>query len=208
MMLMPSLIIAAALWPAKSESNAEWAVIPADSSSRSITSFELPNSPNEEIVRLIGAVLVTAEPAGEPHEVVGFGIPSAPEEGKATTTSRESSAFTIPADAYWPDAEGRIAANFAKRDSRSRAAGIRNPWEVRIAPKSTSLDSVFRCNGIIVGGEGGSVAILNGRLVRRGDSLGDFNVAGVLTNGVILERSGLYFVVPMGRRTIVTTSGG
>jgi hypothetical protein len=208
MKLMPLMILAAILWPKEATSNEEWAFVPADRGSKAITGFDVSGAPTEENVKLIGAVLVTARSDVEPHKVIALGIPSLPKEDDSPISSSEPSAPKVPADARWPDAEGRIAASLSKRDDRDKGAAIRNPWDVRIAPKATSRDSAFQCSGIIVGGEGGSVALLNGRVVRQGDSLGEFGVAGVLTNAVLLERIGLYFVIPVGRRTMVTISDG
>jgi hypothetical protein len=85
---------------------------------------------------------------------------------------------------------------------------VRNPWEVRIRPKSAGKDAVFLCGGIVSGGDGGPVAFLNGRVVRKGDAVGKFSVARVLASGVLLEVDGSYYVVPCGRRTTITGAGG
>ena len=60
----------------------------------------------------------------------------------------------------------------------------------------------------ITGGGGGPVAILNGRIVQQGDSVGEFTVAGVLANGVLLVRNASYFVIPRGRHTTIVAAGG
>jgi hypothetical protein len=79
---------------------------------------------------------------------------------------------------------------------------------VRTHAKSSSEDSVFLCGGFVVGGEGGPVAILNGRLVKRGSTLGGFAVSGISAVGVVLERNGSFFVLPFGRRTSIATVEG
>ena len=49
------------------------------------------------------------------------------------------------------------------------------------------------------------LAILNGRIVRRGDTFGEFSLAAIFVNGLTLERNGTFIVIPRGRRTMVTT---
>jgi len=87
------------------------------------------------------------------------------------------------------------------------SAGIRNPWEVRSGKKPVAKEILFECGGVVTGGEGGPVAIVNGRITRRGDLLGEFTVAGILPCGVMLERNGSFIVIPRGRPTEVVVSG-
>jgi hypothetical protein len=70
------------------------------------------------------------------------------------------------------------------------------------------VETAFLCGGIVAGGEGGPIAIVNGHVVRQGDTLGHFGVARVIADGVLLQRGGSYFVIPLGRRTIVSTTDG
>jgi hypothetical protein len=110
--------------------------------------------------------------------------------------------------ARWPDAQGRIFVDPSGQGIEAAPAGLRNPWEIRTLQRAVGKDIEFDCGGIIAGGEGGPVAILNGRIVRKGDSVGEFAVAGVLSNGVLLVRSASYFVIPRGQRTTVVGAGG
>jgi hypothetical protein len=208
-MLMPSLILTAMLGPAAPDSNEKaWSYVPAAHNAQSITGLVLSGPPTESIVTLVGTVNAAAVSATVPRDVFAFGIPSLPEGRVAPSPTRESTTRTVPAEARWPDAQGRIVTGPSKQGSPPKIAGIRNPWEIRIYPKVVGGDTVFQCGGIITGGDGGSVAILNGRIVRRGDSLGEFSVASVVASGVMLERNGSYFVIPLGRRTTVSTADG
>jgi hypothetical protein len=157
-------------------------------------------------VTLIGADPIAAPLPAEERKVFTIEIPRPPEERINPPPSAGTTAPAIPAEAYWPDAQGRIIAAAKQQVNGSKGAWIRNPWELRIVPKALGRDTVFECGGIIIGGEGGSVAILNGRISRRGDLLGGFSLVAVLANGVMLERNGSYFVIPKGRRITVTTS--
>ena len=84
---------------------------------------------------------------------------------------------------------------------------LRNPWDMRGHPRPAVSETLFLCGGIVAGGAGGPVGLLNGRVVKRGDSLGAFSVAGILSSGVLLERGGTFFVAPLGKRTVISTAG-
>jgi hypothetical protein len=124
------------------------------------------------------------------------------------TSPAETETDTIPAGALWPDSSGRIIAAARESGGATKSPGIRNPWELRVHPKSAGNDTVFFCGGIISGGGAVTIAILNGRIVRKGDALGRFSVARILSAGILLESSDSLFVLPMGRRTTVTIVGG
>jgi hypothetical protein len=79
---------------------------------------------------------------------------------------------------------------------------------VRVRPKPAGNDIVFACGGIVVGGEGGPVALLNGSVVKKGDALGKFRVAGVLSGSVLLGKGGILFVIPLGKSITVSTVDG
>jgi hypothetical protein len=78
---------------------------------------------------------------------------------------------------------------------------------VRPGRKAASREVLFECGGIVTGGDAGPVAIVSGRIARRGDSLGEFSVAGILPGGVMLERNGERLVVPLGKPTVVVIPG-
>lgn len=107
----------------------------------------------------------------------------------------------MPANARWPDAHDRIEIGPADDPARRASAEARNPWEIRVRQKGATTETVFMCGGIIEAGNGGAVAILNGKVARRGDTALGFSVADVVAAGVVLERNGAFFVIPRGRRT-------
>jgi hypothetical protein len=209
MWLMRPVILVGLLCRAASASEGQaWSYVPAARDAQTFSGFVLPDIPTESAVALVGANPVAIAHPTEARRVFAIEIPKSPEERMNQPPLADMSAPAVPAEAYWPDAHGRIIAGAKERGNGSKAVHMRNPWELRIAPKTAGRDTVFECGGVIIGGEGGSVALLNGRVSRRGDLLGEFSVAAVLANGVMLERNGLYFVIPRGRRTTVTTLDG
>ncbi len=185
-----------------------WTSVPYARDIRSLGGFDAPNPPSESDITIVAADSKVSAPLPEPRGVLAIEIPDRQQERVDTVTSEESADRRIPPDALWPDAHGKIAAVPPAREVSDKNLRLRNPWDVRPARKAAGKDFEFECGGIIAGGDGGSVAFLNGRIARRGDSVGEFSVAGVLANGVLLERSGSYFVIPMGRRVTVIASGG
>lgn len=184
-----------------------WAYVPASREARTIGILETRYAPTEEDVSLVGASPApSVAPAG--RHVIAVPVP-APSTALGGQGGREGSAAPpIPEGSYWPDASGKIIAVVPRSGSSRESSSLGNPWEVRTRAKSSSEDSVFLCGGFVVGGEGGPVAILNGRLVKRGSTLGGFAVSGISAVGVVLERNGSFFVLPFGRRTSIATVEG
>jgi len=208
-MRLVSLIILGAVFgpPALGSDGQALAFVPASRDTRSFEGFELLDPPSEGVVKLVGADRVVAEQHAETHRVSSIEI-SIPRDGDADTAPLDGSAVPgIVAKAHWPDAHGRITVGPIENGSMPAIPEIRNPWEVRVRAKVDGKDIVFDCGGIVIGGEGGAVAILNGRIVRRGDSLGEFRIAGVIPSGVALERNGSYIMIPKGRPTTVAIVG-
>jgi hypothetical protein len=131
-----------------------------------------------------------------------FSVEASPEAEPRGTRAEPAIAgpTPIPRSAQWPDAAGRIEAE----DPAAGAASIPNPWEARARPRRTGVDMAFACGGTIIGGEAGPTAIVNGRIVRRGDPLGGFQVSLVYEGGAVLERRGAYVVLPRGRTTTIS----
>jgi hypothetical protein len=187
---------------ARSES--AWTYVPASHDRSALESFAVAEAPTDKVVTLVGATPSRPRRDMEPLRVfaVEFPVP--------TGEARERVLPVEPRDGYpegarWPDEGGRIT---ALPSPSNPARGLRNPWEVRLHAGPSGADTVFLCGGIVVGGDGGPVAIVNGRVVRQGDALGRFAVAKVLAEGVVLERNGAYFVVPRGKRTSISAAEG
>jgi hypothetical protein len=113
----------------------------------------------------------------------------------------------IPAGALWPDADGRIVATASESGIVPDRHAMRNPWEVRIHPKVARPDSIFVCGGVISGGQAAPVAFVNGRIATRGDVFDGFVVEAVATSAVVLTQNGTMYVLPLGRRTAISSEG-
>jgi len=198
------LFLGSMIPPAISSSDGEtWAVVPAARDGRARSAIVLPDTPSEGVVVLLGSDRASVAMESGRNRVYSVDLVDPPAGSVQTPPSPESAGPTVPAEAQWPDAHGRIVASHTALGGPSTAPGIRNPWDVRVPSGAAPKEVLFECGGIVSGGEGGRVAILNGRIVRRGDSLGEFGVAGVLASAVMLERKGSFFVIPKGRATTV-----
>ena len=157
-----------------------------------------------DVVRIVGA---TPYPdTGKGARLPVFAVDIADPAGATNATTAPVAVQAIPAGALWPDAHDRIAIDPAQKGYPQRNAAIRNPWEVRVHPKAAGEETMLTCGGIIGGCGDGSVALLNGRALRRGDALGEFRVAQVLANEVVLEWNGSCVVIPRGRHVTVSTA--
>jgi len=167
--------------PARCES--AWTYVPASHDGRALDSYAIADVPTDRVVTVVGAAPRGAHRGMEPLRVFAleFPVPSGVDHEQAMPVESRDE---YPEGARWPDASGRIAAPPSSPNDRSR--GLRNPWEVRIHAGPAGADSVFLCGGVVVGGDGGPIAFVNGRVVRKGDALGRFAVARVLAAGVVL----------------------
>jgi hypothetical protein len=198
----PLLCLAVATRVVASDDGA-WSAVPAVPGAPVGVALTVEQPPSEDDVRLVGA-----EPSKETpqtavsRQVLTWAITDSSKG--ALASAPEVADPPIPAEARWPNVHGVIDAGERSVVNRDGGAGVRNPWEVRIHPKIPDQVTVFTCSGIIAGGREGAVAIMNGRVVMRGAVLGDFSVARVQPNEVLLERNGDIFVIPRGRRVTVT----
>lgn len=204
-----AFVVCAVLVPAVSASEGvAWTYVPAAREVRSPGSITLPDPLSESAVILVGSDPMAAAAPSGPLRVFAVEISESHPGSASAPSSQGLAALAVPVSARWPDAQGRIAAGPSGQGIEATPAGLRNPWEIRIVQRDVEKDVEFDCGGIITGGGGGPVAILNGRIVQQGDSVGEFTVAGVLANGVLLLRSASYFVIPRGRHTTIVAAGG
>ena len=170
---------------------------------RSTLSIPVPGPLSGAVVRLVG-------PAGPPpvveglKPVVGFDYRSLFgdfQSGEDADPERIEPA--IPPDALWPDGENVVLLLRPSSQGGLAASGLRNPWEIRRVRKASLSDLPIDCGGIIVGGHGGPAAIVNGRIVRRGDRVESFNVAAIRRAEVLLEENGVVVVLPRGRTVMI-----
>ncbi|HEY1765438.1 MAG TPA: hypothetical protein VGF85_10980 [Opitutaceae bacterium] len=194
-LLMVFLVTAAVRGGAPIERN--WAYLPALRETPLLGIVAVPRPLDESAICLVGTG--TAGPEASP--------PSGPVLALSIGVWRalDGALSRFPPDARWPDAGGRIALPLPP--SAPKASGIRNPWEIRLARAPAERNTAIECGGTIIGGDGGPVAIVNGRNVRRGDTLGEFRVVMIRPEGVLLERRGSFIVVPAGRRAVVAVAG-
>lgn len=198
-------LVTALLIPSAADSGASiWAYVPAGRDAQFLGGIHIPELLSERIVEDLVRTEVVGRSAGN---VFSFDI-AAPANRCVESSERSNSVEpAVPSGALWPDANDTITAK--SRDDRDGPYGVvtRNPWEIRAAATSPVGTSSISCGGIIVGGIGGSIAFLNGRIARRGDTIGKFEVLSVLPLGVILVRDGLFFVIPRGRRVLLRFAG-
>jgi hypothetical protein len=198
-------VIAAARF---ARADSAWTLVPASLGTRSLETVAVADAPTEDAVVVVGVGLKDSAPPSDPLNVVAIDIPTASRASEGKTTAIESSARALPEGAHWPDADGRIGAVQAANEDAPQALDIRNPWEVRVHGAFIGTDTVFLCGGIVAGGAGGPIAILNGHIVKQGDTLNRYRVGQVMADGVLLEKNGSYFVIPRGRRTTIAAVDG
>lgn len=183
-----------------------WSVVPASGVARSLEGVVVPGAPSEEVVRTIGSNHAGAPRQVAPRRVLAVDIPGLSGVRAEEPAAAKGSDAPITANAHWPDARGRIALVAPATPGPSRDRGSRNTPEAGVAREQAGGETVIQCGGIITGGDAGPVAILDGRIVRPGDSLGEFGVAAIRADAVLLERAGAYIVIPRGRSTTVALS--
>ncbi len=174
------------------------------SSEAPIPAARVPGPSNPEsfgMITVVGSTMEEGARDGAPPRVFAVEVADMRAEVAAAAGVTE---HEIPRNVRWPDAHDRIEAGLAGDAAGRGAPGARNPWEVRPRPKGTAAETVLFCGGVIEGDGVDPVAILNGRVVRRGDAVGAFSVEGVAATGVVLERNGAFFMIPLGRRTTLS----
>jgi hypothetical protein len=183
-----------------------WSDIPASPTAMTLDTIEVPDAPTEAVVTLVGPGPAHIATSAAPLRVFSVDLAFPKDAAIDEPPAPAPGILLAPEGARWPDASGRIAVDPPPRAPSSEAK-LRNPWEMRGRPGPAIGESQFQCGGIVAGGPGGPIGLLNGRIVKRGDSLGAFSVAGILAAGVLLQRGGTYFVVPLGKRTLIATLG-
>ncbi len=182
-----------------------WASVPSSLEARSLGTLAISLPATEAVVSLIGSEPVQRSASLEARRVFSISIPNRDDGRAVGQRPPEMPASPVPQDARWPDSSGRIVVARETTGDPPRSDGVRNPWEVRIHAKPATAETVFTCRGVVAGGTGGPIAFLNDHLAKTGDVLGEFRVAAILSNIVLLGRHGLVFVVPVGRITTIST---
>jgi hypothetical protein len=179
-----------------------WASVPSSREARTLEAIRVLSAPTEDAVRVILPVHAALVPLKAPARVFSTDIDMPLEGVNKERTVADQTLSEIPVTARWPGSDDRIV-EAHPATSGSTKPSLRNPWEMRIRPRAAEKDAIFLCGGVISGGAGGPVAIVNGRVVKPGDSMDDFEVAKVTASAVVLEKDASLYVVPRGRRTTI-----
>jgi hypothetical protein len=162
-----------------------------------------PESSFADVVRYVGSIPSIRSVTSVPRQVF---VEEVPDLGARKIIPYLSSADeSVPVDASWPDSHDQIFFDPLDKGKAQGGSGIRNPWEVRVNAKRPREETVITCGGIIGVEEDGYIALVNGRVLRQGATLGEFSIVKILPSEVVLERNGFYAIVPRGRRVTVIT---
>src|SRR5580698_3785329 len=154
--------------PAFGESH--WSDVPASASATALDTVYVPDAPTEAVVTLVGAVATGKAPSAAPLRVFGTDLVIPVDAAVDGREAQKSALLPAPEGARWPDGSGRIAVEPVARDLLAEVR-LRNPWEMRVRPRPAVSENQFLCGGIVAGGPGGPIGIMNGHVVKRGDSL-------------------------------------
>ena len=201
-------LLAALCISTSAKAQSGWAYVPTSLETHTFGLVDAPYDPTECAISFIGKIASSIVPPSEPRRVISVELPENPKRGADAMPPKVTELGIIPENAHWPDASGKIVAVLQKLGETSINSNIRNPWEVRTHIKPTGNEIQFLYGGIIKGGDIGPIAIVNGRVVRTGDTLGKFSVERILDAGLILECGGSFLVLPRGRPITVTIVGG
>jgi hypothetical protein len=166
----------------------------------------IPASPGPEVVRLVGPPTAEAPTLPKPVWRLSdrdWAAPSAVGAAGVVAARGRAPEAGPPTDAIRLESSDRIYGEAMLSGAGHPAAAPRNPWEVRWAVRPKATRHALTCGGILVGGDGGPVAWVNGRVVRRGDRLGPFLVEGVQRETVLLEVQGVRYLLPRGRTATI-----
>ena len=178
-----------------------YAYVPASRLDREIGAIAIAEAPIDGDIVLVGRIPSTVIPVAAPHPVISFGIGDSPKPEQSLPAPSQAG---VPKGALWPDSAGHFPAPSHPRGKDAADVEEANPWVPRGGPRVAPVEAVFGCGGVIMGGEAGPVALVNGRAVKMGDAVGSFRVACVVREGSVLERAGALFVIPLGRVATLT----
>ncbi len=183
-----------------------WAPVAADPHRVALEGIVIPTPPGPEVVRLVGTPVGPEAALSKPVWRMADTAWASPAAGGAAATvpaRRGEPEVAVPADAIRLESSDRLYGEAGPAGGTAPSAAPRNPWEVRWAVRPKATHYALACGGILVGGEGGPVAWVNGRVVRRGDRLGPFRVEGVRREAVLLELRGVRYLLPRGRTATI-----
>jgi hypothetical protein len=180
-----------------------WSEVQAARGAHIPLTLSVPGTTSGEEVRLVGVRQSVPSESQAVQRVILVELDQAGPIGAPAPASLPS--VQALAGALHPDEGDRITL-----DSQGIAGSLieaRNPWEERRNSPKSLAESRFFFGGYIAGGGAGPVALVNGRIIRQGDAIGEFRVARILSHQLFLERKGVFLEIPPGRLTVVTTVG-
>lgn len=125
------------------------------------------------------------------------------EFGGQDTASSEAApgvAGPLPQPLFEPNQNGVIV--LPGRSRVSSDEGIANPFDIRLVGARSIHEVRIRFGGVVMGGER-PTAMVNGRPCNAGDRWNGFNVVSVRRDVLVLERDGVFLLIPRGRETAI-----
>lgn len=185
---------------------AQWNYVTTSGEPKSMDALKVPDPISARIVEFLGEDAESTTASVGDDSVVAV-----------DTESFECSSYDIllqsgkiphptPKGVVWPDKDGRIVAKGNDPIDGRSAKVSRNPWIRESTTSDLPTGTEMSCGGIVIGGEKGPVALLNGRVVRVGDTLKGLMVREIIQEGVVLGLSALRYMVPKGRHVTITVS--
>jgi hypothetical protein len=102
----------------------------------------------------------------------------------------------IPQPLYEPNQNGVIV--LPGRSRASSEEGIANPFDIRLIAAKAVNEVKIRVGGVVMG-DRRPTAIINGRPYSANDRWNGFNVVRVRRDSLLMERDGVFVLIPRGR---------
>jgi hypothetical protein len=102
----------------------------------------------------------------------------------------------LPQPLYEPNQNGVVV--LPGRTRGSSEEGIANPFDIRLIAFKPVNELKIRVGGVVMGGDK-PTAIVNGRPYSANDRWSGFNVVMVRRDSLLIERDGVFILIPRGR---------
>jgi hypothetical protein len=153
-----------------------------------------------------------SEPEKPTQHISANEIPVREENAKAPTSSVVAFDFSgpskprtpvdqqveapLPQPLYEPNQNNIIV--LPGRHRFSSDEGIANPFDIRVIAAKSVNEVKIKVGGVVMGGQK-PTAIVNGRPLSANDRWSGFNVVSVRRDALLLERDGVFVLIPRGR---------
>ena len=195
--LIPAVILAAV----RASDGRDWSRPNGAEAGQIAGSLAAADQPTAGVVRLVGQGRDGAMAPPAPARTFAFELPAPGSPNPCP--GGDPRLQSVPQDAQWPDARGRILAGADHGRLPRGDKDARNPWEVRAHREGAREEIVITCGGIIATGGAESVAFLNGSAARRGAVIEGLSLARITPDAAVLEMNGSFIVIPRGMRVTV-----